>query len=162
MHSHQQSNHVFEIALVLLGILSASEMMNFASFFGPKTALEFGTIPFIIMILLWIIKEVYMNSLPTEALFLLLELSWLIWSLTLAYHLLFLYINVYSTTPQIAFLESILTGLIVYGIIIGGYYLENRPDTRYYDDHKWLVTRSVLMTLVGGIIVYLIFSAIPQ
>ncbi len=151
----------FEIALVLLGILSASEMMNFSSFFGQKVALAFGTIPFIAMILIWIIKELYVTKISLNYALFLTELSWLIWSLTLAYHLLFVYVSLLSASILVAFSGSILTGFVVYGIIIGAYFLEYRNMTVYYRWSKWLITRLAL-SITGALMVYLIFVSLPK
>lgn len=53
---------LFEIALVLLGVLSATETPFFIQIFGNATALKFAISPFLLMIGVWLIKELYKNS----------------------------------------------------------------------------------------------------
>jgi len=151
---------LFEIALVLLGILSASETQFFIEIFGETTALKFAITPFLFMIVVWLIKELYKNHIPIEHSLLYSEFCWGIWSLSLAYYLLFFYLYLLPTIPLVAIVSSIVTGLIMYSLIIGAYFLEFRSVRRYYRSRRWLLVRLIIIT-VGLIFVYLTFLAIP-
>jgi hypothetical protein len=44
---------IFEIALVLLGIMSATEFQYLTTIFGSQTALRFSVMPYVVMLILW-------------------------------------------------------------------------------------------------------------
>jgi hypothetical protein len=151
----------FEIALVLLGVLSATETPFFIQIFGNSTALKFAITPFLLMIVVWLIKELYKNHIPLEHLLLYSEFCWEIWSLSLAYYLLFFYLYLIPTFPSIAIFSSMGTGIGMYTLTLGAYFLEYRKSaSKYYKSRKWLLVRLVIIT--GGlIVVFLTFLAIP-
>lgn len=152
---------LFEIALVLLGVLSATETPFFIQIFGNTTALKFAITPFLFMIAVWLIKELYKNHIPLEHSLLYSEFCWEIWSLSLAYYLLFFYLYLTPKFPSIAIFFSIVTGIAMYALILGAYFLEYRKSaSEYYKSRKWLLARLIII-IFGLIAVFLTFLAIP-
>ncbi len=151
---------VFEIALVLLGIISATETPYYAEVFGDAVALKFAILPFLIMIIMWMFKELYKRQKPIEFSLLLSEFCWEIWVISLAYYLLFFYLYL-TGIPYLAFFVSMLTVLVMFVLIQRAYYLEYRNEIWYYHDLKWKAARAVFVT-IGLIFAYAIFLVIPQ
>ena len=157
----EQLSSLFEIALVLLGVLSATETSLFFQIFGETVALKFAITPFLMMIVVWLIKELYKNHIPLEYSLLYSEFCWEIWSLSLAYYLLFFYLYLIPSIPLIAIFSSIVTGIALYSLILGAYFLEYRKSaSKYYKSRKWLLVRFIIF-IIGLILVSLTFLAIP-
>lgn len=155
-------DNLFDLALVLLGVLSATETPFLIQIFGETVALKFVTTPFVIMILVWLIKELYKTHLPLEHLMLYSEFCWEIWSLSLGYYLLFFYLYLVPALPWLAIICSIGTGIIMYALTAGAYFLEYRKSaTKYYKNPKWLLLRFVILA-IGILAITLTFYATPK
>jgi hypothetical protein len=151
---------IFEIALVLLGIFSATETPFFIKIFGDSVALKFAITPFLLMIVIWLIKELFKNHIPIEHFLLYSEFCWEIWSLSLAYYLLFFYLYLVPTIPLLAISSSIITGIAMYSLVLIAYFLEYRGVSKYYKSRKWFLVKLVVIML-GSILVYITFLATP-
>lgn len=147
---------LFEIALVLLGVLSATETQYFIKVWGDAVAIKFSTTPFIAMITVWLIKELYKRKITIEFWLLLSEFCWELWSLTLTFYLLFLWLFEVPTFPQIALIDSIIFGLLMYFIVLVAHYLEYRTLVKYYKSLKWRIARLIL-SIIGLLVMYSIF-----
>jgi len=160
--AEEHLNDLFQIALVLLGILSATETQFFIKVFGEVNALKLAITPYIFMILIWIIKEFIKNRLPIEHSLLYSEFCWLLWSLSLTFYLFFFYFYMIPTIPIIAIISSMATGLSMYGIIWWAYMLEySKTASTYFNSSKWLLVRFVI-AIVGLILFWLTFSTTPH
>jgi len=104
--------HIFEIALVLLGVLSATENQYFAKIWGDTIALRFTITPFILIIAVWLLKELFSNKLSIAESLLFSEFCWELWSLTLTYYLLFFWLYSVPSIPLLAFIEATIFGLM--------------------------------------------------
>jgi len=84
---------LFEIALVLLGILSAAEFQYYLVVQEERAfyALRVFTAPFLVLIGFWLVKEVISDVLELRYTMLLTEFCWDFWSFTLFYFLLGIY-----------------------------------------------------------------------
>ena len=157
----EKFSDAFNIALVLLGVLSSAETQFFIQIWGERTALQFVTFPFIIIILVWLPKELFKSSLEKKDELLLSEFCWELWCLTLASYLLFLYVHQY---PQIILMDSFATlsiGLALYGLIIVAYWTEYKTEVEYYKSHKW-IKRRLFTNIAGILIVLIIFFLTPK
>lgn len=149
---------IFEVALTLLGIFSASEIALFSKTWNDPTALKFAIYPFLIMIFLWITKELYKNRYLVLNMFL-GEICWVMWSGTFAYYLLFLYLVM---MPPFAIIDSIFASLIGVAILFLveiAYWLEYKDQNEFkdfYRSRKLVVIRGIL-DIAFLIVVYLIF-----
>jgi hypothetical protein len=155
---------LFDIALVLLGVLSATETQYFVKFWNDRTALKFAVYPFLIIIPVWLLKELYKRQFEREnrtAVFLVLsEFCWEIWILSLSYYLLFLAVYLVPISA-IDFSYAVIIGAILFGLVLGAYAVEYRKGvSHYYKSRKWILIRGILM-VVGALIVYIIFLPIP-
>ncbi len=155
---------IFDIALVLLGVLGATETTYFAQVWNDPTALKFAIMPFLFMILIWLIKELYKNALikenRSELWLLLTETCWQIWSLTLAYYVFFFALTQMSLLPMFAILSSLLIGFIIFFAVLGAYRYEFKDEVpRYYKTLKWVIIRSVVAAIFA-VISYITFIPI--
>jgi hypothetical protein len=146
---------LFEIALVLLGVLSATETQYFIKVWGDVTALQFSTTPFMVMIFVWLVKELFKHWISIENWLLLSEFGWELWSITLSYYILFLRLFQIPQYPYIALISSTLLGLVWFGLVIVAHYLEYRTMVEYYRP-RWLLKRTIVY-LIGGVIMALVF-----
>jgi hypothetical protein len=154
---------MFNIALVLLGVLSATETPYFSKIWNISTALKFAIYPFLLMIMLWLFKELFKKQFEkenrTKVWLVLSETCWEIWSLSLSFYLLFLAIFMVPI-PPVDFSYSLIIGAIVFGSILFAYRLEyNDKFPEYYKSLKWIFIRAVLMA-VFAYVVYVIFLPI--
>lgn len=86
----ERLDSLFEYALVLLGVLAAAEFQYFLTTEEEGIfpyALRVFTVPFTIMILFWLVKELFSDTLRSDAKMLLTEYCWDFWSFTLFYYL---------------------------------------------------------------------------
>jgi hypothetical protein len=153
----------FELALVLLGVLSATEFQFLMTVFGDQTALRFVTMPYLIMLLLWIFKEMFKEkTFSKEVTLLVTELCWELWCLTFAYYLLFLFILMVPTLSIFSFFESMLIGLLTYCLVLIAHYYAYRNEVLYYyTTNKWKSIR-LLFVAIGAFIILIVFYIIPQ
>lgn len=86
-------DHLFEIGLVLLGILSAAEFEYSLSIENEEMfayILRVCTVPFIILILFWLVKEIFSDVTSKKLRMILTDFCWSFWGETLLFYLLFL------------------------------------------------------------------------
>jgi hypothetical protein len=153
----------FNIALVLLGVLSSAETQFFIGTWGAKTALQFVTFPFLVIIWVWLPKELFKSTFQKDKKHELLfsEFCWELWCLTLAFYLLFLYLYLYPQFALMDFLYPLFLGISLYGLIILAYWVEYKTEVEYYKSRKWI--RNRLFTNIAGIaIVLVIFLLTPK
>ena len=87
----EQLDRSYEFGLILLGILSASELQYFLTV-DPESvflyALRVFTMPFIFLIAFWLIKEIFSDVTGRTVRMLFTDFCWSLWSFTLFYYLL--------------------------------------------------------------------------
>jgi len=149
---------LFEIALVLLGVLSATETQYFIRLWGETVALQFSTTPFMLMIFVWLIKEMFKRRISLEFWLLLSEFCWELWSITLTYYLLFLWLFQIPNYPYIALMDSTLLGLVWFALVLFAHKLEYKTVVEYYRP-KWLLYR-VIAYLIGVFAMGLVFLTV--
>ena len=159
----EKFSDAFNIALVLLGVLSSAETQFFIQIWGERTALQFVTLPFIIIIFVWLPKELFKSTFRKDKKheLLLSEFCWELWCLTLAFYLLFLYLHLY---PEIELMDSLVPlsiGLVLYGLIIFAYWTEYKTEVEYYKSRKW-IKRRLLTNIAGILIILVIFLLTPK
>jgi hypothetical protein len=151
---------IFDVALVLLGVLGATETTYFAQVWNDQTALKFAIQPFIMIIIIWLMKELfkgYITKQKPELWLLLTDWCWQIWSLSLAYYMFFFALFQTPNFPMFALSYSIAIGFIIFISILGAYYLEYKDEVRsYFKNPKWLIIRT-LTAVFFGVVVWLIF-----
>ena len=152
---------IFDIALVLLGVLGATETPYFAKVWNDQTALKFAITPFLLIIFIWLWKELFKGYFERrrkpEYWLLFTEWTWELWSFTLAYYLFFFALYQTPNHPAFAVFYAFGLGLIIYFGISLAYSLEYRDVVRdFYRNRNWLLTR--ILTELGFLaVVYLTF-----
>jgi len=139
---------LFEIALVLLGVLSASEFQYYLT--TEEKALHFYalrvfTVPILVLIIFWLAKEL-MGDLPfPKVRMLMTEFCWNFWSFTLFYYLLGIYGGL-QIGITLSFLLSIAMGFsiqLAYRMaspVTSG----DRSMFKYYKSPLWIGIRSAV------------------
>jgi len=155
----------FEIALVLLGVFSAAETPYFAQVWNDAVALRFATVPFFLIIPLWMIKELYQKVFEKEnkreVWLLLTELCWELWAIALSYYLLFFWLYQLPSFPQFGGIYSLMLALVMFGIALGAHYYAYRNEAIYYYNlsSKWSIIRCIVF-LAGAALMVLAFTVI--
>jgi hypothetical protein len=162
--SRERFSGIFDVALVLLFVLGSTETTYFAKVWNDQTALKFAVTPFILIILIWLMKELFKADFEKEKkleLWLLTtEWCWEVWSLSLAYYLFFLVLFQLPTFPTIALADALGIGLIIFVAILVAYCRQYREEiSNYYKNPKWLIYRAI-SAIVFAFVVYLIFLPI--
>jgi hypothetical protein len=131
-----QLDKVFDIALVLLGVLAAAELQYISSVeMATDTDLLFTfrltTSPFVILILAWICKEVIVKLIRRLKLRMILTLfSWAFWSNTL-FVFMYLFISFSERSQPSEFynvvLWSLFGGTLILGFLIDLAYYKSDP-----------------------------------
>jgi hypothetical protein len=149
----KELDKIFEIALVLLGILAAAEFQYATALPVSNGVLELKqftfritTVPFVVLILGWIINELLVKIKSKQKTGLMLKLfCWNLWSFTLFVFLIML-IPFSIGTSQIASFQETLTYLIIIWVlsfvliaIIGWVYgkLYSEQDNGFLSKTKW-------------------------
>ena len=152
---------LFQIALVLLGVLSAAEFQYFLTTEEEKFypyALKVFTVPFVVLIVFWLVRELFSDMSRSDIKMLFTEFCWDFWSFTLFYYLLAIFgftVGIWSS-----FALSILLILSIswaYGRaspIMWG----DRSMFNYYRSFKWWVLR---LTMFMGAYLLLVIIVIP-
>jgi hypothetical protein len=109
----ERLDHLFEIGLVLLGILSAAEFQYYIATEKAATwlyDLKVFTLPFLALIILWIIKELFciINKKSIVNLFL-TDFCWCLWGSMLFFYLL---------TLVSGFIIGTFLSLVLYFIVV--------------------------------------------
>lgn len=145
-------DHLFDIGLVLLGILSAAEFQYFLT--GEDKALYFYalrvyTIPFIVLIGFWLAKELVGILLNSPALRMLLsDFCWDFWSFTLLYYLLGIYGGV-----QMGIIFSFILSMVLIAAVQMAYSKVSpvtsgdRSMFKYYRSPLWIAIKLIVFVL---------------
>jgi hypothetical protein len=155
---------IFDIALVLLGVLGATETPYFAKVWNDQTALRFAITPFLLIIITWLWKELFKSYFERkkkpELWLLFTEWAWELWCFTLAYYLLFFALSQAPKFTGFDTFYAIALGLIIYFGVELAYGLEYKDEVRsFYRNTKWLLLR-ILTGLGFVVVIYLIFIPI--
>lgn len=143
-------NGLFEIALVLLGILSAAEFQYFLTVEEESLyfyALKVFTVPFIVLIIVWLVKELLTDELDPKHKRLFTEFCWDFWSFTLFYYLLALYSSAFGLGIVLSFVLSMLLVGTITWVYSKASPVESgdRSMYDYYKTKKWIVIRYVVV-----------------
>jgi hypothetical protein len=162
--TRERFSGIFDVALVLLFVLGATETTYFAKVWNDQTALKFTVTPFILIVLIWLMKELFKGDLEKEKkleLWLLTtEWCWEVWSLSLAYYLFFFALFQLPTFPTIALTYALGIGFIIFLAILVAYCRQYREKvSNYYKNPKWLIYRTI-SAICFAVVVYLIFLPI--
>lgn len=152
---------LFEIALVLLGILSAAEFQYFLTVEDATKyfyALKVFTVPFIVLILIWLIKELAGFLLTAPAFKMILsDFCWDFWSFTLLYYLLGIYGG-----EQIGIWLSFVLSMVLIAVIQMAY-IKVSPVTwgdrsmfKYYRSPFWIGLKIVAFVLAYGLLLRIV------
>jgi len=154
---------LYQIALVLLGILSAAEFQYFLMK-EPENmhpyVLKMFTLPFLILIIFWLVKELFSDRWGLVARMLLTEFCWDFWSFTLFYYLIAIYGGL-----QIGIILSLVLSLLLILAITRAYgraspIMEgDRSMHNYYRSVKWGVAR--WMGIFFGAYLLLVLTVLP-
>lgn len=160
----RRRNHLdslFGIALVLLGVLSASELQYFLTVQNEELhfyALKVFTVPFVILIVFWLLKELMSDIVPRlDFRMLLTEFCWDFWSFALFYYLLGIYGGF-----QIGATSSFLLSIIMVFNVTWAYSRAcpvregDRSMYNYYKSIKWGVLRWGVLFIGGYMLLLLI------
>ena len=145
----ERLDSLFEIALVLLGILSASEFQYFLT--TEEEALHFYalkvfTVPFVVLIVFWLLKELISDMLRPDVKMLFTEFCWDFLSFTLFYYLLGIYGGF-----QIGVALSFVLSMILNFVVMWAYSRASPVKTgdrsmyNYYKSAKWMLLRGIVV-----------------
>jgi hypothetical protein len=164
---------LFEVALVLLGILSAAEFQYFLTAEEETLhfyALRVCTVPFVVLIIFWLTKELFSDAftdafghmLGREIQMLFTEFCWDFWSFTLFYYLL----GVFGGF-QIGILSSLGLSLLLVLTMMWAYQRASPVESgdrsmhSYYKSFKWLLIRWFVI-FVGAYLFLLVIVLPPK
>ena len=159
----ERFSSLFRIALVLLGILSAAEFEYFLQIFGPTVALRFSTTPYVLIIPLWLAKELNKKQISIKLWLLLSEFCWELLSLTLSYYLLFFWIFQVLGTSLLSLLfgaaVSIAMAMLIMAAVWYAYHVQYRTVIDYYKSRKWFISRFIFL-LMAITFIFSVFSVV--
>ena len=156
----ERLDSLFEIALVLLGILSTAELQYFLTIEEEKLytyALRVYTVPFIVLIVFWLTKELISDMLRLNVRMLFTEFCWDFWSFTLFYYLLGIYGGF-----QIGIALSFLLSMIMIFVVLWAYRRASpvekgdRSMYNYYKSVKWILSRTFVVFVAAYMLLVLI------
>jgi len=143
-------DRLFDFALVMLGVLSASEFQFVCSVPGREAEIPYAfrilTYPMVVLIILWLVKEVSFSLRPGHASFKMAyrEFCWDLWASTLyMYLLLYLLFALGSVGTILAILFAILSFLLAGMISIGYEHIE--PGMVYFRRRQRRIVRSIFL-----------------
>jgi len=158
----ERLDSLFEIALVLLGILSAAEFQYFLTTTEDTGihlyALKVFTTPFVIMIGFWLVKEIFGDTLRSDFKMLLTEFCWDFWSFTLLYYLLVLTTGLQYGGLQIGVIFPLVLSLLLICTIMWAYRRASPVETgdrsmyNYYKSARWRFLRWVVIIVVAYVL----------
>jgi hypothetical protein len=160
----ERLDSLFEYALVLLGVLAAAEFQYFLAIEEKKIfpyALRVFTVPFTIMILFWLVKELFSDTLRSDGKMLLTEYCWDFWSFTLFYYLLVMSGGLQYGGLQIGVIFPFLLSILLIYSINWAYGRASPVETgdrsmhNYYKSARWLLVRW-LVVFVGAYLLLLV------
>lgn len=150
---------LFEIALVLLGVLSASEFQYFLTeeetmhFYGLKVF----TVPILVLIIFWLAKELAGDVLFQKGRVLLNEFCWEFWSFTLFYYLLGIFGGF-----QIGIALSFLLSIVMVFFIQWAYaraspvISDDRSKAGFFKNFLWMGIRAIVFVAAYMLLVLIV------
>ena len=151
-------DNLFELALVLLGILIAVEFHYYLTLSIKTTdrlyVLNVVTVPFIIIIGVWLIKELFKNFVSSELKMLLTEFCWGFWSFTLLNYLLMLTNGRQYNGLQIGIIFPLVLSLFLIFSIRWSYFRtyllkkENVKMFKYFRSIRWTFLWWIIFVIV--------------
>lgn len=156
----ERFSSIFEIALVLLGVFSATEFQYFWQMWGPIIALRLSTSPFFLIIPIWLIKELLKRQMSLTFWLLLSEFCWFAWSVTLSYYLLFWWSFQIQQLPLISVIAPTSLAVMMMGVVWYAYYRQYKTVVNYYKSIRWVFIKVVLLIVVV-IAISLMFVTLP-
>ncbi len=153
---------LFRIALVLLGIIS-SAVFQFNQQFGTTTTFSYSirvtTLPFMILIIIWIMKELLKEWLSFNKIMALTEFCWDFWDITFFYYAIS-FINFQNPNQPVNTLQAGLLLLPFIGLILIVYFTYRKiygADKEYFKKPTWILFSILLFILTYVILVLLVF-----
>lgn len=152
-------DRLFEIALVLLGILSSAEFQYFLTI-GNKEEFAYAfrmfTSPLIILILFWLMKELSKEEMNPKINMLLTEFCWDLWSFTLFLYLVnYQFMQTFRLDLIGILLVLGLAGLFIY-LILYMYRKAYENMDEYFKSSKWIGIR--FLVFVGAYILIILIN----
>lgn len=165
---------LFQVALVLLGILAAAELQYATAFPLPTdlTALQgvlnlreftfrITTIPFVILILTWMIKEIVVKARKNRRLEMVITLfCWDFWSFSLYIFLAILYTfsvrGGLKDAYNYIFASWLLSLLMVVGVAWAYSKIRSEPDSQEFGRTKWYKWGALLASIIATIVLIVV------
>ena len=161
-------DHVFEVALVLLGILSAAEFQYFLTLYTlsdsssvPVTLLYYllrvNTAPFIVLIVSWLAKELFSDMFRPQVKMLFTEFSWDFLYFALVYYL-FVLIGGYQIGITLSLFLTLILITITTWAYVRAYPSTDTSMRRYLINLKWILLRyCVVFALSFALLTVLVY-----
>ena len=150
---------LFRHALVLLGILSASEFSYFLKV-GDKAEYPYVffafTAPYVLMIGTWIAKELGGDWIRLDMKLLLTEFCWSLWIVTLIYYLVIFWVIRTGQLVEIAAILGLGLTFCLNFLIGHAHKRAYRSMVDYFRRPKWLIIRYIVF-MVAYLVVTLVF-----
>ena len=150
---------LFRIALVLLGILASAVFQFNTDATTVSYVVRVTTLPFVILIVTWIVKELLRDWTGFNKIMALTEFCWDLWTITFFYYTI-TFINFQSPNPLIN--SPISAGLllipyIVFILLVRFTYRRNHADKEYFKNPLWSLFSIVLFSLTYILLVFVVF-----
>lgn len=150
---------LFRIALVLLGILASAVFQFNTDTSTASYMVRVTTMPFVILIVTWIVKELLKDWTGFNKTMALTEFCWDFWAVTFFYYTL-TFINFQSSNPFIT--NQISAGLLLIpyiGLIalVHFTYRRNYADKEYFKKPSWWLVSILMFVLTYLILVFVVF-----
>ena len=152
LETQQQRNpdSLFEIAIVLLGLLSAGELQYYIVVpdgIPLIKILRIFTIPFVTLIGLWLLNEALIKNLDHRFAIIIKDFCWGLWC-----HLLFFYLlsvigsDILIATPQLA-LSALFYVIIFLGYSRHARLLDEQYYRLYFKSNVWISEKLIMYAL---------------
>lgn len=145
----------------MLGIFSAAELPYFWEIWGPIVALRLSTSPFVMILPIWLVKELIKRDMSITCWLLLSEFCWVAWSVTLSYYLLFWWVVQAPQVPlEYGIIAPIVLAVLLTGVVWYAYWKRYKTVASYYKSHLWLFIKLILV-FVTLFSITLLFLNVP-
>lgn len=158
----ERFSQIFEIALVLLGLFATAEYEFFKEIWGSQYAFSLVTSPIVVIIVVWLLKEISKDMISIERWLLLTEFSWSLWVITLGYYSFYWWF-IRLPDPNFGIIGAISLSIVSVGIdwlIKNALHQRYRTVISFYKSKKWLSLRLFLLA-VAITMLFLLFNVFP-
>jgi len=161
----ERLDKLFDIALVLLGVFSASELQvltTTASLEQGNSNLQYllriFTMPLFVLLIGWLTKEIFADELSANWRMTLTEFCWNLWGFTLFYYLvIYVFATVVPDVAQYGVYLSFGLALLLIVFIQRTYRKAYRSMPDYFGRTRWLGYRTATFIIAYQVLLILVY-----